>query len=84
MKLYERAQIVETREEFVEFTRAFYDDYRRGGKDWENTDLESFFEALAACADDMCGYYENRGEPVPTQPTWKTFVNLLMCARIYD
>ena len=37
-------------------------------EEWENRDLPSYLEAIAAWVDDMDGYYRNLGEDSPTSP----------------
>ncbi|MGH2599621.1 MAG: DUF7660 family protein, partial [Dehalococcoidia bacterium] len=44
----------------------------------------SYLSAMAAWAEDMDGYYENRGDPVPKQPSWRTLGELLLAARVYE
>jgi len=52
---------------------------------WENRDLPSFLEALAAYAHDISGYYLNQGINVrPDVASFRLFADLLMGARIYE
>ncbi len=51
---------------------------------WENVDLAAYLEALAGWIRDMEGYYEKRGELVPTTPTWKLLGEILLAARVYE
>jgi hypothetical protein len=84
MDLNERVNTIQQRDDFVGFVRALsvsLDDER---SDWENCDLSSYLEALAAWVADMDGYYKNRGEAVPQQPTWKTLAQVLLAARVYE
>jgi hypothetical protein len=32
----------------------------------------------------MEGYFKNRGEAVPEQPTWKTLAQILCAAKVYE
>jgi hypothetical protein len=32
----------------------------------------------------MENYYVNTGQPVPDPPSWRTFADMLMAARIYE
>ena len=75
---------IRTREELVDFLREFHTDYRENSGSWENKDLSSFLEALAAWAEDMERYYLNRGESVPNTPEWRTFASLLIAAKMYE
>ena len=59
-------------------------DLRENPSTWENTNLESFLEALGSWVEDMDGYYINQGKPVPTQPDWKIAADMLMAATMYE
>ncbi len=48
---------------------------------WENVDLAAYLEALAGWLRDMEGYYEHRGEPVPT---WKLLGEILPAVKMYE
>ena len=43
----------------------------------ENLDLGSFLEAMHAWTEDM-------GDRVPSQPSWRTFAEMLMAATVYE
>jgi hypothetical protein len=82
--LNELAQQVHSREDLAAFIRALLCQLREKPEDWENQDLASFLEAMAAWIEDMEGYYKGRGEAVPKQPTWKTIAQILLAARVYE
>ena len=44
---------------------------------WENPDLGRFLEAMQAWTEDM-------GDRVAPQPSWRTFEDMLMAAKIYE
>ena len=73
-----------SRKEFVDFVRALAEHCRQRPEEWENRDLPSYLEAMAAWVEDMDGYYQNRGEAAPEQPTWKTLEQILQAARVYE
>jgi hypothetical protein len=62
MTLAEQARAVESREDLVAFIGRLRDDLGRNPGDWENGDLPSFLEAMAAWTADMLGYYRNTGQ----------------------
>jgi hypothetical protein len=64
--------------------RVLAEQFRRQPEKWENADLAAYFEAMAAWVDDMEGFYRNRGETVPDQPTWNTLQDMLQAARVYE
>jgi hypothetical protein len=74
---------VRTRSELVTFIATLAREAARSSSNWENRDLPSFLEALAAWTEDMDGYFINHGLPVPEQPTWQTFAQMLAAAKIY-
>jgi hypothetical protein len=78
------AGAVNSRHDFVEFLRGLGRDFRDHADAWENGDLSSFLDAMAAWIEDMDGYYEAHGEPVPTQPTWKVLAQVFAAARVYE
>ena len=75
---------VTTREELAVFVALLAREAQQMPKVWENTDLRSFLEALAAWINDMDGYFMNRGEQVPEQPSWRTFAQMLAAATTYE
>ena len=72
-----KVDTISSREDFVCFVRDLLQGYRHKPDAWENRDLETYLEAIAAWVEDMDGYYGNRGEPVPPQPSWKLFGEVL-------
>jgi ClpX C4-type zinc finger len=77
-------QHIHSREKLAEFVLVLLHDLRTRPDDWEHRDLESYLDALAAWVGSMDGYYQNCGEPVPTQPTWKTLGEILLAAKVYE
>ena len=88
MELYELAHRVDSKETFLEFVAALRADweasrieesaqpstpYGPSAREWENPDLGRFLEAMQAWTEDM-------GERVPSQPSWRTFADILMAA----
>lgn len=92
MELHEIARQVNSKETFLEFIAALRADWEasRGeektqpsspygpdARGWENPDLGRVLEALHSWTDDM-------GNRVAEEPTWQTFANMLMAAKIYE
>ncbi len=75
---------IETREDLVKFIGVLANESSSSSKNWENDDLPSFLEAMAAWIEDMDGYYQNKGEPMPSQPSWKTIGEILKAATRYE
>lgn len=80
----ERINLVVTREDFVVFVRELSKDYRLNTQSWENKDTGAFLEALAAWVEDMDGFYQHQGQPVPDKPDWKHVADMLMAATVYE
>jgi hypothetical protein len=51
---------------------------------WENSNLESYLEAMQAWIDDMDGYYKNRGTNVPVSNPWQLIADILHAATMYE
>jgi hypothetical protein len=79
-----RLQDTLSREDLADLVRGLADEFRRKPDDWQNRDLHSYLEAMAAWVEDMDGYYRNRGEVAPDQPTWKTLAQILQAAKVYE
>jgi hypothetical protein len=92
MELYEYAQRVNSKETFLEFLSALRSDWEAfriedqskkkshselATRGWENPDLGSFLEAMSAWTVDM-------RERIPDRPSWRTFADMLMAAKIYE
>lgn len=75
---------IRTKEDFVSYVYELSQDYRNNPDTWENNDLGSYLEALAAWVDDMDGYYINTGQPVPEKPTWLNIADILLAAKVYE
>lgn len=84
MELYEQAEAISTRDELVAFIRRLRTDFGATGEDWENADLPRYLEALEAWANDLPGYFGNRGEPIPEEPSWSLIAQLLLAAKYYE
>ncbi len=84
MTMSEEGPTVRSRQDLAAFIRSMRTELLERSVTWENDDLPSFLEALSAWTDDMDGYYANRGKPVPEQPSWNTFAEMLTAARVYE
>ncbi len=82
--LDELVEKIRSREDLAKFVRALHVSLKEKPGDWENTDLESYLEAIAAWVEDMDGYFKGRGEAVPEPPTWKTLGQILRAAMAYE
>ncbi len=77
-------QHVSSRGDLITFVDRLRVDLVQRPERWENHSLADFLEAMAAWMGDMDGYFENRGERVPDEPTWQLLAMILAAARIYE
>jgi hypothetical protein len=75
---------IHTRDQLSAYLSHLRREYEARGREWENQTLGDFLGAMKAWLDDMDGYYSNRGQPVPDQPSWALLAQLLAAARIYE
>jgi hypothetical protein len=73
-----------SKKDFVSFVYKLSQDFDQNPDAWQNKDLGSFLEALAAWVDDMEGYYLNQGQQVPDKPDWQMIADMFMAAKIYE
>ena len=83
MNMNDRVKNISNREDLARFVEEMSKALKNGER-WENRDLKSFLEAMAAWIEDMDGYFENQGEPCPTSPSWKTFAQILAASTVYE
>jgi len=73
-----------TRADFEAFLKEFADSLRTDPTAWTNVSLEQFLGGVSGWVADMDGYFANRGEPVPSQPSWQLFAQALLAGRVYE
>jgi hypothetical protein len=84
MALHDEAERIDSREALAAFVARLKLDYETDPGGWENADIASFLEALAAWTEDMPGYFENRGEDVAAVSPWRLVGMMLLAARSYE
>ncbi len=98
--LSEIARRVDSRETFLEFVAALRAEwelaraeeaanpspsYGPRARDWENFDLGSYLNAMAAWLETADGYYKNTNQTVSSSaPSWRLFTDMLMAASVYE
>lgn len=78
------AMSVETREDFVSFTRALQRDLQDRPADWTNANLVTYLEAVASWTEDFDGFFMHEKRPIPKDATWKLLAQILLAARCYE
>lgn len=84
MESHEQVDRIQSRQDLILFIEALREDLVQNATNWENSTLERFLGALAAWMTDMAGYFRNRGEQVPSQPSWGLIGDMLYAAKIYE
>ena len=75
---------IASKDQLIAFVRELAADARANGATWENSTLESFFDAMSAWLDDADGFYANRSERIEAQSPWRVVADALAAARIYE
>lgn len=84
MELHEEVEQIRSRGDLVAFISRLRADYLENPAGWENSDLPAFLEAVAAWSEDLPGFFENRGEKTPEEPTWRLIGMTLLAAKHYE
>ena len=82
--LEQRLDAIKTREDLSKFVEVLAEGLRDRTLTWENSDLASFLEGMSAWIADMDGYFLNRGEGVPQDPSWGLIAQILVAASQYE
>jgi hypothetical protein len=82
--LNDQVDSIKTRKDLAAFVHELLHHLRMNPGEWENQTLESYLEALAAWVEDCDGFYANRGETVPQDPSWKFLGEALLAAKVYE
>ena len=76
---------VQSRQELIDHLFRLLDDFDGAGNEWENKDIYTFLQAMAAWLNDSEGYYRNVGQPVDVnKPSWQIFADALSAAAVYE
>jgi hypothetical protein len=84
MSSAERPENVASAEDLSRFILRMREDLLEDSGSWENGDLPSFLEAMAAWLFDMPRYQENADRPLSGEASWSLVATLLAAARIYE
>ena len=79
-----RIEKIQSRTDLAAFVEELAEGLRSGKVMWENADLPSYLEAMAAWIADMDGYYANIGKSCPEEPSWRTLAEILLAASQYE
>ena len=82
--LHDLVNRIDSRESLIVFIRLLADDFRDNSEEWENKKLDRYLDALSAWVEDMDGYFRNRGETVPENPTWELLGKIFLASKYYE
>jgi hypothetical protein len=77
--------VVQSRQQLIGHLFRLMDDFDGAGNHWQNQDIYTFLQAMAAWLDDCDGFYRNFGKPIDVdQPSWQLFADMLSAAAVYE
>ena len=74
MDIYDRAEKIESAQDFTEFIRELYDGFEKAAPEWKEEELKSYIEA-------MSGY---RQESDLDEATWREFAEIILASLVYE
>jgi hypothetical protein len=75
MDMYDLAEQISTKQQFVDFLKLLSNDFENNPDSWENNNLASYLDALY-------GYCYDTVEK--DQLTWAEIANILLAAKVYE
>lgn len=76
---------IKDKKDFEIFLEKLRYDFHYNKDEWENKTLKDFLESLQAYTVDIEGYYRNQNKAFnPENPTWQTFAQILIGAKVYE
>jgi hypothetical protein len=84
LPLHESIRSVSSSEELAAFIVALRSDFDENRQDWENVDLPSAFEAMAAWLRDMQRAKNQRSESLATVNPFQLCAQVLYAAKVYE
>ena len=75
---------IRTPQELAEFIRSLKNNYVDSPQSWENADLATYLDAIAAWVKDSDGFFENNDLPRPNSEVWQVVAMVLYAASIYE
>jgi hypothetical protein len=76
---------VQSRQQLIDHLFRLLDDFDGAGNHWQNQDIYTFLQAMAAWLSDCEGYYRNTGQSVPVETaSWQVFADALSAGAVYE
>ena len=81
MELIEKADLVKTKSDFIEFLSLLRNDLNDNTDEWENINLSNYFEAMEAFLE---GSTEKSLYKIDFTPSWSLFAKIMIAASNYE
>jgi hypothetical protein len=75
---------IKDRDGLARFVQDLATDRRNNPNSWENTELDTFLEAMSAWLKSADNLYRNFNRELPEQASWAFFAEMLLAARVYE
>jgi hypothetical protein len=75
---------VQSRADLVAFIAELAVHAREDSYRLPNASLSAFFDGLSGWMNDMDGYFANRGEVTPPEPSWRLIAQALAAGLVYE
>jgi len=76
--------LVKSKKDFEQFIADLFHDFKENEDSWENNSLGLYLEGMSGWFGDIDGYYLNKEEDTPAQPSWEMLATLLLAAKVYE
>lgn len=76
--------VADSRGDLITQLNRISQEIRQGTRTVENNTAADLLAAAAAWIADMDGYYRNKGEEPPSEPTWATVGDIFSAALVYE
>jgi len=71
--------------EFIDILHDLKDDLKLRPENYENTDLDSFLDAMISYTEDIQGYYKNTGQDIDSdKQDYKVFADIIRGSAVYE
>jgi len=81
MDIVEQAEKVKSKDDFILFLQAFYEDYDTNKGEWENVELGRYLEAMERFLSDSTEKSINK---IDFTPSWSLFAKIMLAASVYE
>lgn len=80
----QQAKLIENKHDFIELIRVLANYLNEHPIDQSDLTVTTYLQSIAAWTNDMDGYYLNRNEEPPQNPTWRTLGEIIVAALYYE